>query len=373
MGRNVVVVEGGSTNHRRGMTRLESSGWPVRFGVINTLHECHVMLTPGSSRSGRLTEHYRLAMVPLNPFSARFCYLLFFAGGVLLHAQLTPGESMRRAKSDSMFDGDVEIRGVFEGVLPQTQDKYSLKLLVHPHFGDFHRKSSLRIPVGFRYGLSDNWDIATELETYVSHGLDGIGAFEEMGLSGVHVTTKYRSSWTPLPGWEMAGRLRYTHPVDHPPVGLTDGLEHFLPTLTFARALEGIPGTELFWSTGLDLVRQTHIFGRLEDNEFGDNATSFTGGLVWQRGRRIYTFESTYATTALIGKEAQHRASVRPGVIFRVPSKYTFKSNGDWRVGVAMKFIYGPDGPDLGLSVKFRGSFDLKSRRARIRQEELTR
>ncbi|MCF3652406.1 hypothetical protein [Synoicihabitans lomoniglobus] len=270
--------------------------------------------------------------------------------------------SLARARSDVMTeDQDIEIRGVFEGVLPRTTRKNALRLVLHPHFGDFHRKRYLRAPIGLRYGLTDNWDVAAAVEGYVSHGLDGVAAFSEMGFSQLEVATKYRSDWTMVPGWDMGVRLKYTHPLDHPPVELTDGFAHVVPSLTFAREIAGWPGAEMFWGTGLDLLRESSVVGSRDENEFGDHANTFVGGLVWQQGTRVYTFEATYATTALIGDfDSQHRIQLRPGVIFRIPDRFTFHSRGDWRMGVAAKFIYGPDGPEWGLSVKFRGNFDLK-------------
>jgi hypothetical protein len=275
-------------------------------------------------------------------------------------AQDDAGNKQESSPFETAPEVDMELRGVFEGVLPGTEAKNHLSLLVHPHFGDLHRKSYLRTPIGMRYGLLHNWDVAMELEGYFSHGFGQVKAFEELGLSGVHFTTKYRPDWTPIEGWAMAARVRYTHPLDHPPVELTDGFEHLMPEITFARKLESWPGTEVFWGSGLDRVRQTHIGGALEDNEFGDHANTFSGGFVMQRGSRVYTFETTYATTALMGSTSQDRIQVRPGVIFRIPDRFTFHSRGDWRMGVAVKWLYGPDGHDFGLSVKFRGNFDLK-------------
>ena len=154
--------------------------------------------------------------------------------------------------------------------------------------------------------------------------------------------------------------MRYTHPLDNPPIELIDGYEHWMPEVTFARQVQGRPGMEVFWGTGLDQVRKTHIAGALDENEFGDDANTFTGGVVWQKGERVYTFETIYATTALMGTTSQNRIQVRPGVIFKIPDRFTFHSRGDWRMGVALKWIYGPDGHDIGMSVKFRGNFDLK-------------
>ncbi len=191
---------------------------------------------------------------------------------------------MQAGVPDPIQPVDVVIRGVFEGVLPGTEEKHHLSLLVHPHLGDFHRKSSLRTPIGLRYGLTDRWDLAAEMEGYVSHGFDDVKAFEQLGFSGIHLTTKYRPDWTPWPGWQLAGQLRYTHPLDHPPAELTDGFEHLMPAMTFARRVEGWSGAEVFWGTGLDLVRPTFNGGVLEQNEFGDDANTLTGGWFGRGG-----------------------------------------------------------------------------------------
>ena len=305
-----------------------------------------------------------------------FFLILGFAGLLMSITPVLAVDSSNAPERTNVSDvmasaEDVELRGIFEGVLPRTQRKNSLRLLVHPHFGDFHRKSYLRAPVGLRYGLTKNWDVAAMVEGYVSHGIDGVPAFEKYGISEFHVASKYRSRWSPFRGWEMAGRLRYSHPLDHPPVELVDGFEHVMPTITFARRLEGWPGVELFWGTGVDLVRRTHVAGKLEENEFGDDANILTAGMVWERGRRVYTLETNLATTSLIGTTDLYRFSIRPGIIFRLPSRFTFNSRGDWRMGMAVNLIYGPDGPDVGLSVKFRGNFDLKAWRNRHRDREV--
>jgi CubicO group peptidase (beta-lactamase class C family) len=51
-------------------------------------------------------------------------------------------------------DDELNIRGVLETALPGTEQKYRLKLIVHPHFGDLHRLEYLRTPIGLRY---DRW------------------------------------------------------------------------------------------------------------------------------------------------------------------------------------------------------------------------
>ncbi len=264
------------------------------------------------------------------------------------------------ATAEPVADEEVQIKGVFNSELPRTERKNFLRLIVHPHFGDLHRKAYLRAPVGVRYGLTDHWEISAALEGYVAHGLGRVAPFTEAGLSAMQLGTKFRSDWSLLPEWEMAVGLDYTHPLDHPPIELTDGFEHTKPYITFARNLPEWHSVRLFWGTGLDLLGSTAVAGRLEKNEFDSNANTFTAGFVWPQDQHAFTLEANYATTSLLGDDNLNRITVRPGFIFLVPDRWTFNSRGQWRVGVATPVTWGPDGWEVGVSVKFRANFNLK-------------
>ena len=49
-------------------------------------------------------------------------------------------------------DDDLRIRGIFESILPNTDEQHTLTAMLNPHFGDLHRYSYLRVPLGIRYG-----------------------------------------------------------------------------------------------------------------------------------------------------------------------------------------------------------------------------
>ncbi len=284
---------------------------------------------------------------------------LIYAASLLLAT--TSLHAVNEAATDEPEpDEAVRIKGIFNSELPRTERKNFLRLTVHPHFGDFHRKDYLRLPVGVRYGITKNWEASTALEGFFAHGLGDVSAFSEYGLSGFQVGTKYRSSTSLLPGWEMGLGVDYTLPFQDTPAELTDGFEHINPYITFARSFSGWQGVRLFWGTGLDLVRDTKAAGVLDTNEFGENANEFTGGFILLRGRHTYTLEVKFATTELIGDTSQNRITVRPGIIFQLPPRLTFKSHGQWTMGIAVPMTQGPDGFDVGVSVKFRGNFNLK-------------
>jgi len=264
------------------------------------------------------------------------------------------------AEDKKVSDDDLQIKGVFDSVLPGTEKKNRLKFLFRPHFGDFHRRDYLRLPAGLRYGLTEHWEITGELEGYFSHGFGNEKWFDKSGISNMRFRTKYRLQRPLLHGWDTGIGLDYLTPVGRPPADISDGLRHFSTFVSFSRELEQMPGWRVFWSVGIDDVATTDRPVVLNKNELGDDSGSVSGGFVWQRATHSYTLEMAYATTRLTGTRDRESVTVRPGIIWKLPKRYTFNSKGDWLLGVSTRLTYGTDGYDYGLSGKLRVSFDFK-------------
>ena len=66
----------------------------------------------------------------------------------------------------------------------------SLRLSVRPHFGDFVNHDHLRFTLGLRYGLTPQWELNGDVDSYVSHGLGYAGVGEEAGFSRVRLGVK---------------------------------------------------------------------------------------------------------------------------------------------------------------------------------------
>ncbi|MGA2444322.1 MAG: hypothetical protein ABSG50_02700 [Opitutaceae bacterium] len=257
-------------------------------------------------------------------------------------------------------DDSLHIDGIFNSDLPGTEHKANLKLVVHPHFGDFTQRDYLRTPVSLIYGVTGRWEISEETDTYFSHGLGKQSFFSRAGLSGLSFATKYRIGDQWWPGWDIGVGAGYVFPVDHPPAEVTDGLKHLDSFVTFAHPLVKHPGVRIFWGLGSDLVKQTSIPAETTKNELRDNAQSLTVGAVWERGAFNYTLETSYTTTRLTGHTNHDVYGVRPGCVWELPKKFTFYSKGQWLFGLSLHVDRGPDGFDAGLSGKLRINFDFK-------------
>lgn len=256
---------------------------------------------------------------------------------------------------------DPRMPGVFDTELPQTQPARRLRILLRPHFGDFARHDYLRVPLGFRYGLSESIETSAEIESFMAHGLGSAAFGSRFGVSGLRLAAKER-----LPRWPAMGEtdtvigFAFSTPFGTPPPELTDGRRHYAPYVTFARAIPGLRRLSGFTSFGADLTAASGFAGVRRKNALLENSLTFTTGAVWHGEDFVGTLELGYTTSAFGSREDRQVFSVRPGVAWRIPNSRWLHPDGKWIVGVGTRVGVGPDGSDVGLSVKFRGEFDFR-------------
>lgn len=280
------------------------------------------------------------------------------AGLLLLLAPLRSAEEP--ASPAKASDDDLQIRGVFNSVLPKTERKNALRLIVHPHLGDLTKRDHIRTALGFRYGITKQWEATLEADAYFTHGLRHGGFFEDSGFSTLHLGTKYQLG-DPLDlGWDTSIGLNWQQPMGSPPLDVTDGLRHTAPFITASHNLESAPGWRVFAGFGWDAVTQTTTRGSLDKNELGDDSVNLSGGVLWERGPVTYALEATYATTRFTTDVNRDVYALRPSVVWVLPARYTFGSKGKWLLGMGLRLTHGPDGNDVGLNAKLRVNFDFK-------------
>lgn len=276
-----------------------------------------------------------------------------------LAVMLAFGPTARSANAPAT-DDDLRIRGVFETALPKTERKNSLRLILHPHLGDFSERDHLRTELGVRYGLTADWETTVEVETFFTHGLKQGGFFSDYGLSALHLGTKYQLGRLLLDDWDAAIGVDWSRPISSPPPDVTDGLRHIAPFLTFSRQLETHPAWRVFFGAHYEDVAYTDIPGRLRKNELDTDNVGVTAGFLYVRGNLTYSLEGSYSTehpTEDIGKDV---FTLRPGIIWVLPERYTFGSRGKWLLGLSLRFSHGRDGNDIGAGAKLRVNFDFK-------------
>jgi hypothetical protein len=324
--------------------------WPAGGRRIRSIRDRKKELKRNFYPAERFSRQ-RPTLVPVSFSSSRLLLLVLLLPS-LLHASAEPAAS----GSDERFN----IRGIFESLLPNTENKYTLRVTLRPHVGDLVRKDTVRLPIGFRYGLSERLEGRIEFESYFSHGLGDVAFGEQVGFSEIRLATKYHWKTFPWPGWDAAVGFEYLRPVSHPPRELTDGYEHYVPYITFAHQMESVPGLRIFWGLSSDIVSSTSIPPLRMWNDPGADNQKLNAGFLWDRGRLAYTFEAGYATTRFNDSDDRDLITLRPGVIWQIPRKYTFEVGGQWQIGLGMRTVIGPDSTDVGAQARVKVDFDFK-------------
>ena len=266
-------------------------------------------------------------------------------------------EVLRGEENGGVSDGSLRVKGIFNSVLPGTERRDSFKLILHPHFGDLSKHDYIRTDVGATYGLTDKWDVTAMTRYYFGNGLKDVSLFNESDFADYEVETKFRFGHSIIPEWDTAINLSYGSLIGIPAPDVTDGLIHRQVTVSSARRLKDRSDLRVFWGLTTDIVSQTEVIGKMEDNKLRDSNQAISAGFVLEQGDIHYTFESGFATDRIWGSGSNDVFSVRPGIIWTLPRRYTFDSKGRWLIGAAIPVSFGQDGTDIGINVKLRMNF----------------
>lgn len=267
----------------------------------------------------------------------------------------TPNSSRQRFGDDELV-----VDEVFQSHLPGTLAKYGFRLSVNPHLGDWVNKDHMRLTTTLRYGLTENCEISLGSNLFFSHGNGDISAFKDNGAANLKPGIKFNLGQLLFAGWETGIGVSDEFPTGHPAPELTDGLRHFRPYLTLSHRLASHPDLRIFVGFRVDDVSRTGLPGEFGKNAFQEDSSGFTGGFVIDRQNWHYTLEASWDTTRWFGQHDQDIFSLRPGVLWEIPTRRDRLVRSNWMVGLALNDTYGPGGNSIGASFKLRYSRDLK-------------
>jgi hypothetical protein len=251
-----------------------------------------------------------------------------------------------------------KISGIFDTDLPKTEKKGRIRFIIHPHLGDFTRRSYVRIPLGVRWGVNDHVEFTTTVEPYFQHGLKS--GSPGNGIGDLQFGAKYAFRDWLKPAYDASVGINTRFPVGHPPLDLTDGYNHYAPYLVVSKKSPATAGLTYFVSGTLDYMDKSSVAGSFRKNDAHSSSMIFGTGFVLDRFPYHYTLETGYQTTSLVGKENKQFVFLKPGFAWDLPRRLTFNSKGRWLFGVSIKITEGPDGTRVDSGGKIRGEFNLK-------------
>jgi len=289
--------------------------------------------------------------------------LLLLASGLCLAASAAAQDPAATAPAAVTGNGSppslsTRIPGLFEIELPKTERRGNIRFTFQPSFRDLLSKPYLRLPLEFRWGVNDHFELNSEIDTYFDHGLRS-GQSSGYGLSALHFGAKYAWLKWLKPTWDASVGVNTTFPVSRPPIELTDGHNHFTPYIVFGRKLDWLPGLSGFLHTSVDLISKSSTPGNFGRNQPHSNSVTLTPGFLYDRKAWHYTLEIDGTTTSVIGKGDHNFVTIRPGVIWDLPKKLVFNAKGRWLAGFSVTAVFGPDGNTISTGGRFRGEVNL--------------
>ncbi|HEX2900233.1 MAG TPA: hypothetical protein VHS96_11000, partial [Bacteroidia bacterium] len=250
------------------------------------------------------------------------CFVAASSRGQVVPAEKSPPDN----NFEPFFSG---IRGLFDFDLPSIDPPGTVKLILHPHFGDLIRRDYMRVEGGLRWALSDHFELRPEASVYFPHGF-GDTNNDGYGIGELRLAGKYILHGWPTSNKETSLTLNIERPVGDPPVDLTDGLNHFAPGFLVQHHSTRNYKLTTFFGAGLDLVSVSDVAGTPVRNQPLDDSLNFTAGVIYDLGQVKWTLTATYATTAGLADATEHFYYLRPNVLWYVPRKYTFNSKTQW-------------------------------------------
>ena len=250
------------------------------------------------------------------------------------------------------------IPGLFEIDLPKTERRGAIRFIFQPSFRDLISKPYLRIPLEFRWGVNDHFELNSDIDTYFDHGLRR--GYSGDGFSQLHFGAKYAWLEWLKPTWNTSVGFNSSIPVSRPPRELTDGHNHFTPYIVFGRKLDWLQGLSGFLHASVDLISKSSTPGNFGRNQPHSNSMTLTPGFLYDRKAWHYTLEVDGTTTWVVGKGDHDFLTIRPGVVWDVPKKLVFNSRGRWLAGFNVTAVFGPDGNTLSTGGRFRGEVNLR-------------
>lgn len=295
----------------------------------------------------------------------RFAFLLAFVltAPFGLAQTVAPESPAARADRRPFY---ARIPGMFDFDLPEIDPPGTMKLIVHPHFGDFIQRDYVRIDTGVRWAINSHFELSPEGRVYLTHGFGDTS--NGYGLGEFRFGAKYI-----IPNWpdfdmETSLTLSASVPLSGAPIDLTDGFNHLAPGFIVQHHAIHRTRWTTFAGAGIDLVDKSDVAGTPVHNQPLDDSFNVTAGAIYDMGAIKYTLAATYATTAWLGDETHNFFYLRPNILWYIPRKYLFNWKTQWAVAVGARISWGPDGNEISFSNRVRAEITFRQAVEKIRE-----
>jgi len=259
-----------------------------------------------------------------------------------------PG-AIKRSLSTIWNWSDAQVRGIFDVVLPDTQERGTWKLSVQPRVFDLIDDEYVRVPMGVTYGFNKRTEGEFEIDGYFGNPTE-----EQHGVGIANYRLSFKRKWKPTQGSQInaATNLQFVWPDPSSPDELNHGVNRTRLLMAFSRKVGSGKNYEGILNLSYDYITPSSADGWIPSDRPQDDYFRIAPGVLHHRGRFTYGLAAGWEHT--VDGEAANYFSVTPSVIFEVPPKYAFNSPGRWQLGFAVEGKHYPDEYDVEFRVRVR-------------------
>lgn len=259
-----------------------------------------------------------------------------------------PG-GIRRGIASIWHWSDAQLRGIFDVVLPETQERGTWKLSFEPRVWDLVDDEFVRVPMGVAYGFNRRTEGEFEVDGYFANPGE-----ESTGIGIANYRLSFKRKWKPTDGSKInaASGVQFVWPDPSSPAGLNHGVNRTSMFMAFSRKLGEKQNFEGILNVSYDILTSSRADGRIARDKPQDDFFRIAPGLLHHRGRVTYGLSAGWAHT--VDGEAENYFLLSPSVIYEIPPKYIFNSPGRWQVGLAVEGKYFRNDYDVDLRVRVR-------------------
>jgi len=254
-----------------------------------------------------------------------------------------------RSLSQVWHWSDAQLRGIFDVILPDTQERRTWKLSFEPRVWDLVDDDYVRVPMGVVYGFNQRTEGEFEIDGYFANpGKDSSG----VGVANYRLS--FKRKWKPTQGSQInaASGVRFVWPEPASPAELNQGINRTSMYAAFSRKLGAKKDFEGILNISYDILTPSSADGRIAEDKPQDDFFRIAPGVLYHRGRVTYGLSAGWAHT--VDGVAEDYYLLSPSVIYEIPPKYLFNGPGRWQVGFAVEGKHYSDDYDVDLRLRVR-------------------
>ncbi|MBE2214074.1 MAG: hypothetical protein IAE82_09405 [Opitutaceae bacterium] len=247
---------------------------------------------------------------------------------------------------------DAQVRGIFDVVLPDTQERGTWKLSVQPRVFDLIDDEYVRVPMGVTYGFNRRTEGEFEIDGYFGNPTEKPEESNGVGIANYRLS--FKRKWKPTQGSQInaATNVQFVWPDPSSPAQLNHGVNRTKLLTAFSRKVGQNKQNEGILNLSYDFLTPSSADGWIPEDRPQDDYFRIAPGVLHHRGRFTYGLAAGWEHT--VDGEAANYFTVTPSVIYEIPSKYVFNSPGRWQLGLAVEGKHYLDEYDVEFRVRVR-------------------